>query len=85
MRAARTYAFQNSPKTIGATYAATTSQQTRWRHEMTKDEMLAAYEVTGFAYGYCVVRRKSDGVRGTLDFNHGSPTEPRIYTNFQEA
>ena len=52
---------------------------------MNTEEMLAAYEVTGFAYGYCVVRRKSDGVRGTLDFNHGSPTEPRIYTNFQEA
>lgn len=35
---------------------------------MTKDEMLAAYDVLGFAYGICVVRRKSDGVRGTLDF-----------------
>ena len=52
---------------------------------MDKNEMLAQYDVTGFASGLCIVRRKSDGVRGTLDFNHGSPTEPRIYTNFQEA
>jgi hypothetical protein len=35
---------------------------------MTKDEMLAEFDVLGFAYGICVVRRKSDGVRGTLDF-----------------
>lgn len=36
---------------------------------MTKDEMIAEFDVLGFvAYGIYVVRRKSDGVRGTLDF-----------------
>ena len=35
---------------------------------MTKDEMLEKYNVLGFAYYMCVVERKSDGVRGTLDF-----------------
>jgi len=31
---------------------------------MEKEEMLEAFEVLGFGYGYCVVRRKADGVRG---------------------
>lgn len=52
---------------------------------MTMEEMCAQYEVLGFGYGYCLVRRQSDGARGTLEFNHGSPTDPRRYTNFQEA
>ena len=52
---------------------------------MNTEEMCAQYEVLGFGYGYCLVRRKSDGVRGTLEFNHGTPTNPRVYTNFQEA
>jgi len=47
---------------------------------MTKEEMLNEYEVLGFAYGYVLVKRLSDGVRGTLEFDHS----PRIYRNFQE-
>jgi hypothetical protein len=51
---------------------------------MTKDEMLANYEVLGFAFGYlCIVKRKSDGVKGTLHF--ADYADGRIYTNFQEA
>lgn len=46
--------------------------------------MLERYEVLGFALYMCVVRRKSDGVKGTLDFSddliHG-----RHYYNFVEA
>lgn len=45
---------------------------------MTTDEMLAEYEVLGFALGFCIVQRKSDGVKGTLDFDH----MPRRYYNF---
>jgi hypothetical protein len=37
------------------------------------------FHVQGFAAPYVVVTRKSDGVRGTLQFNH----DPRIYFNFQ--
>jgi len=46
---------------------------------MTTQEMQEQYEVLGFALGFCVVKRKSDGVRGTLDFNH----HPRVYFDFQ--
>jgi hypothetical protein len=50
----------------------------------TKEEMLAVFDVIGFSLGMCIVKRKSDGVRGTLDFTT-DPTTPRIYSNFQEA
>ena len=48
---------------------------------MTKDDMLEQFTVLGFAMNMCVVERKSDGVRGTLDFANS----PRLYFNFQEA
>lgn len=41
-------------------------------------EMLGAYDVEGFGGGYAVVRRKSDGQRGSLDFTHS----PRFYYSF---
>jgi hypothetical protein len=47
---------------------------------MTTQEMQEEYDVEGFAYGICVVRRKADGVLGTLDFDHS----PRFYYNFVE-
>lgn len=43
--------------------------------------MLSQYEVLGFHAYMCVVKRKSDGVKGTLNFDHA----PRFYYNFQEA
>jgi len=46
-----------------------------------RDELLEDFEVEGFALGLCVVTRKADGVRGTLDFTH----DPRVYSNFQPA
>lgn len=48
---------------------------------MTTDEMLDKFEVLGFAYGYCAVKRKTDGVTGVLSFDH----MPRYYYNFVEA
>jgi hypothetical protein len=50
---------------------------------LTKDQMLENYNVLGFAYYLCVVERKSDGVRGTLDFSEVNGV--RFYYNFQEA
>jgi hypothetical protein len=50
---------------------------------LTKDQMLEQFEVLGFALGLCVVRRKSDGRRGTLDFSDVAGV--RFYYNFQEA
>ena len=41
-------------------------------------ELQEDYAVEGFGYGLCVVRRKADGVRGSLDFTHS----PRFYYNF---
>ena len=48
---------------------------------MTTAEMQEQYKVIGFALNMCIVERKSDGVKGTLDFDHS----PRLYYNFQEA
>jgi hypothetical protein len=41
--------------------------------------MQTEFSVHGFAAPFVVVTRKSDGVKGTLQFNHS----PRIYFNFQ--
>ena len=35
---------------------------------LTREQMQEQYEVLGFAYGFCVVRRKADGREGTLSF-----------------
>lgn len=37
------------------------------------------FQVLGFAAPLVVVRRKSDGVRGSLEFQH----QPRFYFNWQ--
>ena len=51
--------------------------RTEWT---TRDQLLEDFEVIGFAaYSTCIVTRKSDNVRGTLDFTH----IPRVYSNFQ--
>ena len=42
--------------------------------ELTRD-----YEVLGFSAPYVVVRRRADGVRGSLEFQHA----PRFYFNFE--
>ena len=44
----------------------------------TTAELQESFTVEGFGYGYCVVRRKADGVRGLLDFDHF----PRFYYHF---
>ena len=51
----------------------------------TKDEMLEDFEVLGFAYGMCVVKRKSDGAKGTLQFGTFEDDPIRYYYDFQEA
>lgn len=48
---------------------------------MTTAEMQELYTVVGFAAPYVVVYRKSDGVRGSLQFTH----HPRFYHSFQEG
>lgn len=45
----------------------------------TTDEARRDFEFLGFSMGIAVVRRKSDGERGSLDFTH----MPRFYFGFQ--
>lgn len=42
-------------------------------------ELSGDFEVLGFMAPLVVVRRKSDGRKGSLEFQHG----PRFYFNFQ--
>ena len=44
-------------------------------------EMQQVFQVSGFAAPFVVVRRKADGVEGSLMFSHS----PRFYYNFKEA
>jgi hypothetical protein len=44
-------------------------------------EMQEDFEVLGFMAPYVVVRRRSDGVKGTLMFTHS----PRFYFRFEAA
>jgi hypothetical protein len=47
--------------------------------KLTTDELRAEYDVLGFLAPIVVVRRKSDGVKGSMEFTHN----PRFYFNFQ--
>jgi len=47
--------------------------------EWDTSELQRDFEVLGFAAPFVVVRRKSDGVRGMLEFKHS----PRVYFGFQ--
>ena len=47
----------------------------------TTEELRRDFEVEGFGGGICVVRRRSDKQRGSLDFDH----MPRVYFNFIAA
>jgi hypothetical protein len=46
---------------------------------LTTEELQRDYEVVGFAAPFVVVRRKADGVKGTLEFTHS----PRVYFGFR--
>lgn len=43
-------------------------------------ELQRDFEVLGFASPFVVVTRRSDGVKGSLEFTHS----PRVYFNFRE-
>jgi hypothetical protein len=55
---------------------ARTPEHMRW----TTSELAIDFEVIGFAAPFVVVRRRWDGVQGTLEFTHS----PRFYFNWQE-
>lgn len=43
------------------------------------NEMTSEFDAIGFMAPFIVVRRKSDGVKGSLEFSHS----PRFYFNFK--
>jgi len=45
------------------------------------DEMMRDFEPLGFAAPWIIVRRRSDGAKGTLTFVHS----PRVYFDFVPA
>jgi hypothetical protein len=47
----------------------------RW----TTDELARDFDVLGFAAPFVIVRRRSDGVKGSLEFTHS----PRVYFNWR--
>ena len=47
----------------------------------TTDELCRDFEVKAFGGGVVEVRRRSDGARGSLDFDH----MPRLYFNWVKA
>lgn len=54
--------------------------QERYGRVWTKDELREEFDVLGFMAPLVVVRRKADGVKGSLEFTHS----PRFYFNFEE-
>ena len=53
-----------------------------WGEVLTVEEALEKYTFEGFGGGLVVVTRKSDGVRGSLNF---TGDYPRYYFDFMEA
>jgi len=52
-------------------------EKTTW----TTEELRTNFEVLSFLAPFVVVKRKVDGVKGTMQFNHS----PRVYFDFEEA
>lgn len=48
---------------------------------MSTEQMRERYDVQGFAMGMVVVRRKADGVLGSLMFDNA----PRVYYGWEES
>jgi len=52
--------------------------ETQYGQVWDTDQLSQEFEVLGFMAPYVVVRRKSDGHKGSLEFQH----HPRFYFNF---
>jgi len=65
---------------LNAAQAARSDLETRYGQVWDTDELTLDFEVLGFMAPYCVVRRRLDDQRGSLEFQH----RPRFYFNFRE-
>jgi hypothetical protein len=54
------------------------SLQAQYGTVWTTEELAQEFEVIGFLAPFVVVRRKSDGVKGSFEFQH----DPRFFFNF---
>lgn len=75
------YCSNKIPEFLGKKHQPPTRKvimRTNW----TTAEMQEDFDVLGFAYSLCIVRRKSDNVEGTLDFYRDPELNTRIYHNF---
>ena len=54
--------------------------EARYGKVWTTGELAEEFEVIGFMAPLVVVRRKADGAKGSLEFQH----QPRFYFNFQQ-
>lgn len=65
---------------INATALIREALETRYGQVWTTQELSVEFDVIGFLAPLVVVRRKADGVKGSLEFQHGPP---RLYFNWQ--
>jgi hypothetical protein len=66
--------FRRNMVNSGQTYRDLEKAPQRWD----TDQLRAEFEVHGFLAPFIVVTRKSDGVKGSMEFTHS----PRWYFNF---
>jgi hypothetical protein len=64
---------------INAAPGSREALETQYGRVWDTQELAAQFDVIGFMAPIVVVRRKSDGVKGSLEFQHGPP---RLYFNF---
>ena len=71
-----TEATRRSMIETGQPYRDLAETQRRW----TTEQLTAEFDVIGFLAPFVVVKRKADGVKGSMEFTHS----PRWYFNFTE-
>lgn len=64
---------------VGHPEAARKQAERKGEQTWTTEEMTRDFEVRGFMAPYVVVKRRSDGVVGSLEFTHS----PRVYFHFE--
>ena len=69
-----TESFRREMLETGQPYVDLARADQRWD----TDQLRAEFEVLGFLAPFVVVRRKSDNVKGSMEFTHN----PRWYFNF---
>ena len=65
---------------LNSTPGSRESLESQYGQVWDADELARDFEVLGFLAPFVVVRRKSDGMKGSLEFQH----LPRFYFNFAE-